>query len=190
MRLGTPTTTPGLGAPVTCCKGPSGLGQVSCVSPSIIGVAQILAQRKPTLKWLPFLKGLKCSERDTQKRKNETYTHFKEQLPSPERTHRGTYLSPDNSSYGRGGRRVLTWKRQEQHPHHHTHTQMWNRRRHDCLTTQAAQTLLCALLLEPQKTPLVTSGNEGENSGKWRYDFLTAVMSPENLKLVCNYKAM
>lgn len=82
-------------------------------------------------------------------------------------------------------------EQQEKHPAATTHIYAGVKRETcGCLKTQKAQTLLFELLLKTQKIPLVTSGNKGENSGKWRYGFLRAVLSPDNPTLVGDYKAI
>lgn len=110
-------------------RGP--LGPVSCVSPSITGVAQMLAQRKPTLQWLHFWRALNVPNKTLKKGKTKrTLPSFKEQLTTHERTHGGPYLPPNNSSCRSASRSVQTWRTAGKTPPlpPHTYTQVWNGR--------------------------------------------------------------
>lgn len=77
------------------------------------------------------------------KEKKECILTFTEQLTTPERTHRDKYLHPDNTSC-RGASQCTNQETAGKNtppprsPHHRTHTQVWNRRHCDCLTTQRA----------------------------------------------------
>lgn len=124
---------------------PPGLGRVS---PSITGGWQVLAQRKPTQRWLHFQRAFNAQTRHSEENPtmhsleravNNKWKNFekKEELTTPERTHRGTSRYPDNTSCRRPSGNVCAETQQEKHTPltTHTHSEVWNRACCDCLTT-------------------------------------------------------
>lgn len=101
-------------------RGP--LGPVSCVSPSITGVAQILAQRKPTLQWLHFWRALNVPNKTLKKGKTKRTLPLKNSWPlMKEHTeaptcHQTTHTAEELAAVYKHG------EQQEKQPRcHHTH---------------------------------------------------------------------